>query len=68
VQKKEIPSNCRLDIKKIYLSEGAVRHWHRLPKGVVESLSLEVFKTRGDVVLRDVVSGQYWWQVDNWAR
>ena len=32
-----------------------VRYWHRLPREVMESLSLEVFKKRGDVALRDVV-------------
>ena len=31
--------------------------WQRLPMEVLESLSLEVFKKRGDVALRDVVSG-----------
>jgi len=34
-----------------------MRHWHRLPRGVVESPSPEEFKNRGDVALRDVVSG-----------
>jgi len=31
--------------------------WHRLPRAVVESQSLEVFKNHIDVALRDVVSG-----------
>jgi len=36
-------------------------------QGVVESLSLEVYKSCGDVALRNVVSGQYWWWVDGWT-
>ena len=32
-------------------------HWHRLPRKVVESLSLGVFKSRADVAQKDVVSG-----------
>jgi len=31
--------------------------WHRLPREVVQSPSLEVFQSRVDVALRDVVSG-----------
>jgi len=46
-----------LDIRKNIFSEGVMRHWHRLPRGVVESPSPEEFKNRGDVALRDVVSG-----------
>jgi len=34
-----------------------VRQWHRLPGEVGESPSLEVFKKRVNVALRDVVSG-----------
>ena len=41
----------RLDIRKM------VRQWHRLPREVVQSLSLEVLKNRVAVALRDVVSG-----------
>lgn len=31
------------------------RHWHRVLRGVVESLSLKVFKKKEDVALRDMV-------------
>lgn len=31
--------------------------WNRLGREVVESLSVKVLKNRGDVALRDVVSG-----------
>jgi len=48
----------RLDIKKNYLSERVVEPWHRLPRDVVQSPSLGMFKNCGDVALRDVVSGQ----------
>jgi len=35
-----------------------VRDWHRLPREVVGSPSLEVFKEQGETALRDVVSRQ----------
>ena len=34
-----------------------MRYFHKLPKEVVESPSLEVLKKRVDVALRDMVSG-----------
>jgi len=37
--------------------EQCCRHWNRLLRKVVKSLSLGVFKNRVDVALRDVVSG-----------
>ena len=46
----------RLDIRKRFFSERVV-----LAREVMGSCSLEVLTNCGDVALRDVISGQYWW-------
>ena len=47
----------RLDIRNSFFSERMVRQWHRQPREVVGSPSLEGFRSYGDVAPRDVVNG-----------
>ena len=44
-----------MDIRKNVFTKRVVRHWNRLPREVVESPSLEVFKKRIDKALQNKV-------------
>ena len=49
---KLCPGWLRKDIRANFFSEGTVRHWNRLPREVVESPSLKVFRKSVNVALR----------------
>ena len=45
----------RLNIRKKFFTVRVVRHWNRLPREVVDAPSLEMFKSRLDEVLGNLV-------------
>ena len=44
-----------LEIRKHFFSERVVRHWNRMPRELVELLSLDMFKESVEVVFWDMV-------------
>ncbi|KFO88215.1 hypothetical protein N320_12453, partial [Buceros rhinoceros silvestris] len=45
----------RLDIRKKFFTMRVVKHWHTLPRKVVDAPSLETFKVRLDGALRNLI-------------
>ncbi|KAK4823225.1 hypothetical protein QYF61_027566 [Mycteria americana] len=44
----------KLATRKNFFTKRVIKHWNRLPREVVKSLSLEVFQRHVDVALRDM--------------
>jgi len=45
---------CRLDTRKKFFTMKVVKRWKRLPRGVVDAVSLETFKVRLDRALSNL--------------
>jgi len=45
----------RLGIRKKFFTMRVVKHWHRLPRDMVDAPSLETFKARLDVALDNLI-------------
>ena len=48
-------SRSRLDIRKKLFTMRVMKHWHRLPRDVVDAPSLETFKVRLDGALSNIM-------------
>lgn len=60
---KSSQGRFRLDIKKHFFPEMVIKHWNSLLREVVETPSLEAFKSLVNVAFRGVV---WWWNWQNW--
>ncbi|KFV76507.1 hypothetical protein N308_12292, partial [Struthio camelus australis] len=52
---KLIHRQFHLNLRKNFFTGRVTEHWNRLPRQVVESPSLEIFKTRLDVILGNML-------------
>jgi len=55
-------SKFHLNMRKSFFTLRVMEHWNRLPRGVVEPPSLEIFKTHLGVVLCSLLWVNFLWQ------
>lgn len=66
--KEDMAQSCMGRIWKNFFTEREVRHRNGLPREVVESPFLHVFKERQDLLLSAVVQLAQWCWVTAWIR
>ena len=52
---KQKEGRFRLEVRRKFFTHRVVRHWNRLPREVVDTPSLEVFKARLDEALSNAI-------------
>ena len=61
------PGKFRLEIRKNFLTQRAIRHWNSLLREVVVTVPGGVQEVCRHSIKGHGLVGKYWWQVDGWT-